>query len=166
MLFAGGDAGEPVAVTQVFVGETDFFGAEEKRDSLGGEGLADEIGGGFEAVCRVLRLAVAEGGGSDDQGAVGDGISYRGEFFALLHDGGGTDGRAGFAECEFVGFDDAEVEESEVAHGAGGGAKIERIAGADEDDAEVLSGVRQGSILRRPASGWLGSFNLISLRSR
>ena len=126
----------------------------------------DEISGEFKTMHGVFELAVAEGGGSDDQGAVGNGISYRGEFFGLLHDGGGTDGRAGFAECEFVGFDDAEVEESEVAHGAGGSAKIERIAGADEDDAEVLSGVRQGSILRRPARGWLGSFHLISLRSR
>ena len=48
MVFAGGNAEEPVAMAEVFVGEAAFFGAEEKSDVAGGEALANEAGGRFE----------------------------------------------------------------------------------------------------------------------
>ena len=161
MGFAGGNVGEPVAVAEVVVGEADFFGSEENRDALGGEGVADEVGGGFEGVHGVLGLAVAKRGGSDDEGAVGDGFGEAGEFLGLLQDVGRAHGGAGFAEGEVVGLDDAEMEESEVAHGAGSGAEVERVASADEDDAEVVGCREQEGILRPQSSVAGGRWQMV-----
>ncbi len=42
------------------------------------------------------------------------------------------------AKGQLVGVYYAKMEETEVAHGTGGGADIERIAWADEDDAQAI----------------------------
>jgi hypothetical protein len=138
MVFAGGDAEEPVAVAEVFVGEAALFGAEEEGDAAGGEALADQRSSLLEALDGVLQFAVADGGGADDEGAVRDGFGEGGEFFGGGEDGGSADGGAGFTKSQFVWIDHAEVEETEVAHGAGGGADVERIARVDEDDAQAV----------------------------
>lgn len=122
---------------------------------MGSEGFADFDCTGFQAVHGMLNLTVAERGGADDERAVGDSFGEGGEFFGLLHDGGGADGGAGFAESEVVGLDDTEVEESEVAHGASGGAEVEWVAGADQNNTEV--GCREQTIiLRRGRLAWIG----------
>jgi len=131
MLFAGGNAQEPVAMAEVFVGEADFFGAEEKSDPGGKEFAADKAGAGFESANGMLQGAAADGGGADDESAIGDGVGDGGEFLGVGEKFGGADGGAGFAEGWLVGVDEAELGEAEVAHGAGGGADVEGIARGD-----------------------------------
>jgi len=47
----------------------------------------------------------------------------------------GADGGTRLAKSQFIRVHHAKMEESEVAHGAGGGADVEGIARTDEDDA-------------------------------
>lgn len=130
-------------MAEVFVGEAALFGAEEKGDAAGGEALANQRSGLLEALDGMLHFTVADGCGANDEGAVRDGFGDGGEFFGGGENRGSADGGARFAEGQFVGIHDAEVEEAEVAHGASGCADIERIARVDEDDAEAVGlGVR------------------------
>jgi hypothetical protein len=127
-----------VAVAEVFVGEAALLGAEQKGDPAPGEALADEGRGLFEAFDRVLQLALADGGGANDEAAVRDGFSHTLELLGAGEEGRGSDGGTCFAEGQVVGGYDAKVEEAEVAHGAGGGADIERVARGDEDDTQAV----------------------------
>jgi hypothetical protein len=86
----------------------------------------------------VLRVAAAHGGGADDESAVRDSFGETLELFGAGEKRRGTHGRACFTKSQFVGIDDTKMEEAEVAHGAGGGADVERIARVDEDDAQVV----------------------------
>lgn len=127
-----------MAVAEIFVGEAALFGAEEEGNVAGDEAFADEGRGLLQAFDGMLGFAAAEGGGADDEGAVADGFSKGLEFFGAGEEGRGADGGTGFAESEFVGVDDAEVEEAEIAHGAGGGADVERVARGYEDEVEMV----------------------------
>ncbi len=149
MFFARRDVREPVAVAQIVVRKADFFRSKQQRDALGAEGFAHDARCGFEAMHGVLGEAVAKGGGADDERAVSDGFSEGGELFGALQHLGRTDRGAGFAESDLVRPDNAKVEEPEVAHGSGGGAEVERVAGADEHQAEVVGGREQEDIVRR-----------------
>jgi hypothetical protein len=147
MLFASGDAQEPVAVTEVFIGKASLFGAEEKGDAAAGEMLAKAARGLFEAANRVLGLAAANGSGSDYESAVRDGLGDGLELFGAGEQGHGSDGGTRFPESQLVGAHHAKMRETEIAHGAGSGADVEGIAWLDEDDAQVVEfGMgRQGS---------------------
>ena len=69
-----GNGDEGVAVAELVVGEAGFFGAEEEGDAAaGGEGLVDVRGGDGQGPEGVLEDALADGGGAEDEGAVGDG---------------------------------------------------------------------------------------------
>ena len=86
----------------------------------------------------MLRFAAAEGGGADDEGAVGNRFGDRLKLFGAGEQRRGTDGGTGFAEGQLVRIDDAKMKEAEIAHGAGGGADVERVARGNEDDAETV----------------------------
>lgn len=86
----------------------------------------------------MLEVALADGGGADDEGAVGDGLGYGGEFGCGGEDGGRIDGGACGFEWDRVLVDDAEVGEAEVVHRAGDGADVLRVAGADENDGDAV----------------------------
>ena len=63
-------------------------------------------------------------------------------------DGGGVDGGLGGGEGDGELVDDAEIFVAEVVHGAGDGADVLRVAGADEhDDDAILFGGEHGEIL-------------------
>ncbi len=100
--------------------------------------LTKEASGWFEAANGMLRLAAADGGGADNESAIrygfGDGFELRG----LRKHRRGANGGTRFAEGQFVGIHDAKMEEAKVAHGASGGADVERIARLDKDDVQVL----------------------------
>jgi len=100
-----------------------------------------------EATDRVLRLAAADGCGTDNEGAIRNGFGNGFELFSAVKQWRGANGGTRFAEGQLVGIHDAKMKETEVAHGASGGANVERIAGLDEDDAQVveLGEGRQGS---------------------
>ncbi len=125
-------------MAEVFIGEAALFRAEQKGDAAPDEALADKGSGLLEALDGVLQFAGADGSGSDDEGAVGDGFGEGLEFLRAGEKRRGSDGGTGFAESYFVGVYNAEVEEAEVAHGAGGGSDVEGIARVDEDDAEAV----------------------------
>src|SRR5260370_34011400 len=70
MLFARGDAQEPVAVAEIFVRKTALLRTEKQGDAAASETLAKEASSLIEAADRVLQLTLAHGGGSDDECAV------------------------------------------------------------------------------------------------
>ena len=138
MVLAGGDAEEPVAMAEVFVGEAALFRAEQKGDAAGNKALADQRRGVFEAFDRVLRIAATNGGGADDEVAVRDGFGESLELFGAGEKRRSAHSRACFTESQFVGVYDAKMKEAEVANGTSGSADVERIARVDEDDAQVI----------------------------
>ena len=92
----------------------------------------------FEAFDGVLRVAAANGGGADDERAVRDGFGKTVERFGAGEKRRGAYGGACFAKSQLVRIHDRKMEEAKVAHGAGGGADVKRIARVDEDDAQVI----------------------------
>ena len=99
--------------------------------------LLDDTRSPFETVQGQVQFAMADGGGADDQRAIGDG------FAESLIDLGGVenflraDGGARSLEGDVVGMHEAEVRETKIADRACGSADVERIARIDEDDSEV-----------------------------
>ena len=132
MLLARGDAQEPVAVAEIFVGQAGFFGAEEERDAIffracGGlarELLQNDAGGGFERAELMMQFAAACGGGADDESAIGYGFGDGGELFGIGENWGGADGGNCFAVGGIVGIHQAQMSAAEIAHGARGGADV------------------------------------------
>jgi len=94
----------------------------------------------------MLQLAEANGGGSDDEGAVCDGFAERLELFCPGEQRRGADRGTRLAKRQLIRVHHTKMEESEVAHGAGCRADVKGIARADEDDAQAVEfGVgRQG----------------------
>jgi len=138
MLFAGGDAQEPVAVAEVFIRKTALLRTEKKGDAAAGGMFVKEQGGLIKAVDGVLHLTLADGGGSDDECAILDGFGEGLELFGAGEQRRGANRGARLAKSQLVGVYYAKMEETEVAHGAGGGTDIERITRADEDDAQAI----------------------------
>jgi hypothetical protein len=138
MSLAGGNVEQPVAVAEIVIGKAAFFRAEQKSDAARGEAFADEARGESEGFRRVRQIAAQLRGGADDESAIGDGFADGFELFSAGEKDRSSDGGTSFAEGEIIGIDDAKVKNAEVAHGAGGGAKVEGIAGGDEDDAEAV----------------------------
>jgi hypothetical protein len=92
----------------------------------------------LEAFDGVLRVAAAHGGGANDESTVRNGFGETLELYSTGEKRRGAHGRACFTKSQFVWIHDAKMEEAEVAHSAGGGANVERIARVDEDDAQVI----------------------------
>ena len=133
----GGDLDEQMAPGEVFAGEAVFFRTEDEGDA-GGAFLFDigsEIRKGEDG---LLGLAMSEGSGADDEGAVGDGLGQALCAAGLLEDIFRPDSRLRFAPVGLVGRNDGEIREAEVGHGAGGGADVEGIARRDQHDADGI----------------------------
>src|ERR1700694_395633 len=101
----------------------------------------------------MQRVAAANGGGTDDEGTVLDGLGESLEFFSTGEKRRGAHSGACFPKSQFVGIYDAKMKETEVAHSACGGANVEGVARVDEDDAQVIElgwgGQGTAVILRR-----------------
>jgi hypothetical protein len=76
----------------------------------------------------MLQIAMADGGSSDDERAIGHRLGYRFVNFRSCKCGRGANGGASVAECYVVGIYQPQVGESEVAHSPGGRADIEGIS--------------------------------------
>src|SRR5579862_7369435 len=149
MLFAGGDTQEPVAMAKVVIREAGLFGAEENGDRARGECATNLFGGVLQREEFVLQFAIADRRGPYDQAAVADRFRYRAKFLCAGQQRLGAYRGYRLAKCFLVRGHHAEVKHAEVAHGTSGGADVERVAGADEDHAQVGEiGVRHGDILR------------------
>ena len=100
--------------------------------------LAEQTGGLTQAADRVLQLTLADGGSSDDQCAIFNGFGDGSELFGSGEQRLGTNGGTRFTKSQLIRVHDAKMEEAEVAHGAGDGADVERIARVDENDAQII----------------------------
>ena len=98
MLFARGDAQEPMAVAEVFVGEAALLRTKEEPDGAGRKAFADERSGLLKAPDRVPQLTKADGRGSDDERAVRNGFGQGVELFGAGEQRGGADRGARLAE--------------------------------------------------------------------
>ena len=86
----------------------------------------------------------ADGGGPHDERAVCHSLGDSLELFGTGEQRSGADCRARLTKGQLIGVQHAEMEASEVAHGTGCGADVERIARTDEYDAQVVEfGVRR-----------------------
>jgi len=97
-----------------------------------------------------MEMASADRGGADDERAVGDGVFDGFELLGAREHGRSADGGAGLPKRGRIGLYDAQMAEAEIAHGASGGADVERVARLDEDDAQAVgfSGAEQAPILK------------------
>jgi hypothetical protein len=138
MLFAGGDAQEPMAVAEVFVRKAALLRTEKKGDATAGKTLAEEADGLIEAANRVLQLALAYGGGSHNEGTILDGLSNSLELLGFSEQRRGADRRTRLAKGQFIRVYHAKMEKAEVAHGAGGGPNVEGIARGDKHDPQTV----------------------------
>ena len=138
VLFAGGDAYEPMAVAEVFIREPALLRAEEQGDTVSSEMLAEVMRGLIEAAHRVLQLTKAYGCGPYNESAIFDGFSKRLKLLGFGKQGRSADRGARLAKSEFVGVHDTKVEEAKVAHRAGGGTDVERIARGNEHDSQAI----------------------------
>jgi hypothetical protein len=138
VLFASGDAHEPMAVAEVLIRKATLFRAEEKRNAARRKAFADERSGLLKAADRVLQLTLPNGGGPNNESAILDCFSEGLELFGTHEQRRGADGGTRFSKSQLVGVHHTEMEEAKVAHGAGGGADVEGIPRFDEDDAQVI----------------------------
>lgn len=143
IVFAGGNVQQPVTMAEIRVGEAALLGAKQEGDGGRGQAAADQASAVLEPFEGMTESAAADGGGADDQGAIGDGVGQGGEFAGVGQDLCATGGGAGLAEGGRVGLDDAQMRKAEIAHGAGGRAEIEGIARGHQDDTQAF-GLRRG----------------------
>jgi hypothetical protein len=122
-----GNAQKPVTVAEVFIGEADFFGAEEQSDAAGSEALADEARALLQTMNRLLGFARADRGGSNDESAIGDGFGDGFEFLCVGKQRGSAHCGAGLAKRWIVGVDHAKIGKAEVAHSPRGRPNVQRI---------------------------------------
>ena len=86
----------------------------------------------------MLEDALADSGGAEDQGAVGDGVGDGLVLGGVLEDARRID--CGLGRCEWDGVlvDNAQLGVAEVVHGAGDGADVGGVACADEHDDDAI----------------------------
>jgi hypothetical protein len=149
MFFARGYAHEPVAVTEVVVREAALFGAEEQGcAATGGNVLAQEPTADFETMQGMVEVARPYGRSAYDERAVGDGLGDGCALLGIMKKFGSANRGPSLAKVHLIAIHDTEVEESEVAHSAGGRSNVEWIAGGDEhnDDVVELVFIQHGGI--------------------
>ena len=138
MLFARGNPQEPMAVAEVFVRKTTLLRTKKQSNTAAGKLLAKKTGCLIETAGRVLQLTLSNGGGSDNECAIGDGFRDGFEFCGLREKRLGADSGTRFAKSQLIRIDNAKVEEAEIAHGASGCADVERIARSHKNDTQAV----------------------------
>src|SRR5437764_121961 len=81
MLFARGNAQEPMAVAEILVRKTTLLGTKKQSNTAAGELLAKKTGSLIQAADGVLQLTLAHRSGSDDECAILDGFGEALELF-------------------------------------------------------------------------------------
>ena len=123
----GGHAHQPVAMAQIVIREAKFFGAEQERNRIRSESLANQASAIFQATQRLMQRAMADGGGPYHERAIGDGFGDGLELFGAGEQFGGAHSRTRLAKRWLVRVHHTQLAETEIAHGAGGRANVERI---------------------------------------
>ena len=109
-----------MAVAEVFVRKTTLLRTKKQSNTAAGKLLAKKTGCLIETAGRVLQLTLSNGGGSDNECAIGDGFRDGFEFCGLREKRLGADSGTRFAKSQLIRIDNAKVEEAEIAHGASG----------------------------------------------
>ena len=115
--------------------------------------LAEEEAAVLDAAQGMLQLAMAESGGAHHERAIGDGIGQGRVLDGIAEQGGGSDGRAGFTEGDLIRIDERQICKAKIAHGAGGGADVQRVAGRNENDAKKTQRSSSITISRADCGG-------------
>jgi len=90
------------------------------------------------------QAAVAHRCRSHHERTISNGFGYRFEFLRVPQDMRCTHRRPSFAKRQFVRIYQAQMTAAKIGHGASGGANVQRIARAHENDDEVIEmGERQ-----------------------
>src|SRR5580704_4513434 len=145
---------QPVTMAHVFVREPEFFRSKEKSATAGRKMRANDGGPDLEPLNGMLQVAMADGGGADNQRAIRNRFGYGFIFFSAGQDGCGADGRTGALKCHIVGIYHPQMANSEVAHCPRGRADVEGIARVHQDDAQMIEFGRNRQaicILRQPS---------------
>src|ERR1700731_2844401 len=100
--------------------------------------LADDRSARLQALKRVLQVAMADRGGSNDGGTIGDGFGDGSEFLGIRENVRSSDCGTGIFKSNFIGIHDPQMEEAEVAHGAGSCTDIEGIARVYKYDTKII----------------------------
>ena len=80
---ARGNAHQPVAVTEVLIGEPGLLGAEHDRGGLSGQVFPEQPAPVFEPPQRMTQIAVGHRRGPDYQRTIGHRVGERGELFRV-----------------------------------------------------------------------------------
>ena len=114
------------------------FSEPNSRAALSdGQVPAEQARAVLQAAQRVAQGPVAYGCSAHHQRAVGHGFRHGPVDLRGGHHGPGAHRRARFPERQVVGIDQPQGRKSEVGHGAGGRADVERVARADQHHAEA-----------------------------
>lgn len=138
MLFAGGDAHEPVAVAEVFIRKAALLRTKENGGAAACKMFVNVTGGLIEAADGVLQLARAYGGGSHNETAIFDRLRDGLELRSAGKQRSGAHGGTRLAKSQFVGVYHTKMEETEVAHGAGGRANVKGISRGHKNDPQMV----------------------------
>lgn len=138
VLFASGDAHQKIAVTQVSVGQADFFRTEEQRDAARPQSFSDQPRSLLQPFDSLLRFPVAYSARSDNQRTVGNRFAQAGVFFRLRNDCRGSDSGARLAEGLVIRVDQPQMEEAEIAQRPGSGPDVEGIARVHQYHAQTI----------------------------
>ena len=134
---------------------SELFRTEQERDIARSEALANRSRAILQATDGVTQCAASHGSGSDNQRAISDGLRNVLEFLRVRKQRRGTDRGTCLTKGRIVGVHDAQMQETEVAHGASGRANVERVACGHQHDAQTVefSVSRQGPPFYRRRGG-------------
>lgn len=115
---------------------------------------ANDGGSRLQTLKGMLQVAMADGGGPDDERAIGNRFCQRFVLFSAGQDGCGAHGGTSALKCDIVGIHHAQMVKPEIAHCPGGRADVEGIARVHQDDAQMIEFGRNRQaicILRQPS---------------
>ena len=132
---------EKIAVAQLFVGEARFLGPKQQSNArLGIRQSGTDVGSGVgETEQRMLKVAFAHGGRSENERAFCYRFSDRWGGYGRGEHLGGIDGRFSRFKWDWKVVDDSKIAEPEVVHGASDGPDVRGVAGPNEDDTDTIT---------------------------
>jgi len=144
-----GDLDEDVTKREIVAGEAVFFGTEHEGDAaVAAEMLFNDGRKSGKRKDGLLRLAIGQSAGANNESAIAHGFGKRLRLFGILEQFRGADGGACFTPVGLIRGDDGHAGEGEVGHGARDCSNVERIARRDEHYFEAVAlGVSEQEII-------------------
>ncbi len=121
-------------MAHVFIGEAEFFRAEQQSGGRSREVLVQKPACGFQAMEGQVEVAMACRRGSHNERAIGYRRRNVVEDLSLLQNLMRANCGAGFLKGDVIRIDQPEMGVTEIAHRARGGADVERITRRNENN--------------------------------